>query len=687
VNAIADRLYALLPAVYRVRDAEFPDRPLRTLIDVIAHELAAIEENLDQLYDDQFIETCAEWVAPYVGDLVGYRPLHGVVPGIAAPRADVANTIRNRRRKGTALMLEQLATDVTGWPAHAVECFERLATTQSMRHVRLHAPATADLRDNAALFAHGSAFDPLAHTVDVRSPARGGRYNIPNVAMFVWRLLAMRLTAVPLTADAGDASGRRFRMNPLGADMALFRSAVTEDDIAHLAEPINVPAPLSVRQLAMALGEDYDGRSVCLLRPGTPPTPVPIAEVRVCDLRDLLDTGGNVIGWNHEDDVPSGIVGFDPERGRVLLGSSADGPLLATFHHGSAREIGGGEYERVPSGNDATTQQVCSGGSGLQLGLEQVRGGGRLSIEDSVAYPETPTFKVDGVTAAGASGNEVVVSARNGARPVVLATGDMALAIGARGTLVLEGLVIAGGALRLAATGDDEPRTLILRDCTLVPGLALKPNGSATSPGQPSLVIAHPFAKVTIERCITGPLQVDTHAEIELRDTIVDAGAPHAVAFDGDGSGGAGGELTIKSCTLIGKVHTRLMSLASNSLFFANLAATDPWAGPVIADRRQSGCMRFCFVPRRSITPRRHRCVPDAAHPTVLPHFTSLRYGTPGYIQLRAITDPAIRQGADDEGEMGVLHPLYQPQREANLRIRVEEYLRFGLRAGLFHST
>ena len=97
--------------------------------------------------------------------------------------------------------------------------------------------------------------------------------------------------------------------------------------------------------------------------------------------------------------------------------------------------------------------------------------------------------------------------------------------------------------------------------------------------------------------------------------------------------------------------------------------------------------MRFCFVPRRSITPRRHRCVPDAAHPTVLPHFTSLRYGTPGYIQLRAITDPAIRQGADDEGEMGVLHPLYQPQREANLRIRVEEYLRFGLRAGLFHST
>ena len=31
------------------------------------------------MYDDQFIETCAEWLAPYIGDLIGYRTLHGVV--------------------------------------------------------------------------------------------------------------------------------------------------------------------------------------------------------------------------------------------------------------------------------------------------------------------------------------------------------------------------------------------------------------------------------------------------------------------------------------------------------------------------------------------------------------------------------------------------------------------------------
>ena len=71
----------------------------------------------------------------------------------------------------------------------------------------------------------------------------------------------------------------------------------------------------------------------------------------------------------------------------------------------------------------------------------------------------------------------------------------------------------------------------------------------------------------------------------------------------------------------------------------------------------------------------------------MLPHFTSLRYGDPGYAQLRRATDASIREGADDGGEIGVMHPLHQPQRETNLRIRLDEYLRFGLHAGIFYVT
>lgn len=64
-----------------------------------------------------------------------------------------------------------------------------------------------------------------------------------------------------------------------------------------------------------------------------------------------------------------------------------------------------------------------------------------------------------------------------------------------------------------------------------------------------------------------------------------------------------------------------------------------------------------------------------------------MRYGAPGYAQLRPASGQAILQGADDEGEIGVMHALFQPQREANLRTRLDEYLRFGLHAGLFYVT
>src|SRR5262245_1050285 len=131
----AQRLYELLPAIYRIRDSE-QGEPLRALLEVIAGEIGVLEENLDQLYDDQFIETCADWVVPYIGDLIGARALHGVTPQVSSPRAEVANTIRLRRRKGTAAVLEELAHDVTGWPARVVEFFEWLGWKQFMNHAR-----------------------------------------------------------------------------------------------------------------------------------------------------------------------------------------------------------------------------------------------------------------------------------------------------------------------------------------------------------------------------------------------------------------------------------------------------------------------------------------------------------------------------------------------------------------------
>ena len=186
--------------------------------------------------------------------------------GVASSRG--RHTIAYRRRKGTASMLEQLARDVTGWPARAVEFFELLVTTQFMNHVRPHAEATAGVTHPERLeiggSANGGAFDGLSHIAEMRRVAtRSGRYNIPNIGIFLWRVNAMGLWRSPLV-DA-DGGGRRYRFDQLGADRQLFALPRTEPEITHIAEPFDVPLPMTRRWVSSHLAEYYGGGLSLLL--------------------------------------------------------------------------------------------------------------------------------------------------------------------------------------------------------------------------------------------------------------------------------------------------------------------------------------------------------------------------------------------------------------------------------------
>ena len=212
----AQKIYELLPAIYRLRDSEHGE-PLKEFLSVIASQVELLEENLEQLYDDQFIETCADWVIPYIGDIIGYRTIHGVAPAVSSPRAEVANTIAYRRRKGTASMLEQLARDVTGWDARVAEFFQILATTQTMNHVRPNNLSLASVKHWEPLENLNTSFDTMAHLVDVRRIGSGrGLYNTPNIGIFLWRLQAYPLTGSPAVKLNDDADDLRYRVSSPG---------------------------------------------------------------------------------------------------------------------------------------------------------------------------------------------------------------------------------------------------------------------------------------------------------------------------------------------------------------------------------------------------------------------------------------------------------------------------------------
>jgi hypothetical protein len=233
--ARARELYDRLPEVYRARDWQraaelFGDARVRagiakpeleTVLGLVADQILRLRDHIGDLWDDFFIETCADWVVPYLGDLLG---VNLVFNAAQRNRIDVKNTIDWRRRKGTLRMLAELAGDITGWGAAAAEFFEDLGWAQNLNHIKLDHVQAPDLRDPYPLSLLDTAHDPWLHAVDVRRPEGSvGRYGIKTVGFFLARLNAYPLGGVTPRAQ-GTVAGA-FTFDPLGRDVLLFDRA------------------------------------------------------------------------------------------------------------------------------------------------------------------------------------------------------------------------------------------------------------------------------------------------------------------------------------------------------------------------------------------------------------------------------------------------------------------------------
>ena len=772
----ADKLYSLLPAVHRLRDAE-GGGALRALVEILAQETQVVERDIGQLYDNWFIETCEEWVVPYLGDLLGVRGLHRVSPQTFSQRAWVANTLGYRRRKGTATMLEQLARDVTGWPARAVEFFERLATSQHCNHVRLHAPATASLRNPNVLDLVDTPFDTLAHTAEVRSiGARRGRYNIANVGLFLWRLASYPVgqagrKATDLPTDFGTARAfatppdGRYTFSPLGRDSALFNIPVTEDTITHLAEERNVPGWLRRR----ALHDELEALRQALVDGTPPPVPayfspgtavvrvlwqksgspaleeIPSERIAICALADPPPPAAPPADWPRPPEKKpylktadgTGVdreieVAIDPVSGRLAFPAGVLAEQVAVCYScGFPGDVGGGPYDRSASIPEEFLKPTV-----WQAGVSRIHGAvgperiftrlkdavsawnalpaGRVGVialmdstteMDDTADPLPPIrigkdsrlLIVGAVWPAqdvpgspGALARRAGVVSADTVRPHFLGAlaveGATAADSAGAGSLTVNGLWLEGGIEVKAAASDGSGApisgnlgALAIHHCTLVPGV-----GGITVAGDNTRLA------LTVERCITGPIAIlGTAPQVGVTQSIVDAGSAAAITATSQ-------SLTIDGCTVFGSVACRIVQ-ASNSMFLGTLAAS----------RRQVGCVRFSYLADGSRTPQRYRCQPDLAlaqageakgtpltadetaaiKGRLLPQFTSITHGHPAYTQLAPTCAVEIRTGADDGSEMGVWGFLLAPQREANLVTSLDEYLRFGLEAGILYVT
>jgi hypothetical protein len=387
-------LFERLPEIYRTRDAEqTPANQLRAYLAAIESTFSALHQNIGQLYEDHFIDTCEDWVIPYLADLLGTTHLKGDPRTL---RADVADTIALRRRKGTLGAIERLAVNLTGWTCRSVELRENLGWTQHLNHQRPDAGGeppyanaaltrydiprggTAPIRDPAALALLGTPFDAFAYTADVKPALDDMRHiNLPNLAIFLWRLAAYRLPRVlPLakgTIDLGpQAAGfaqfaLRFDLHPLDIPLRLFntgrsgflRAGTSGGVVSPLTEPDAVPGPMLDARLtsdtpaghpqAYVAVDFYDATA-------TPPAGFDLGDVGLTlfmpqALEPLLVPpapqtqwrwhfrGDNLCAWEAglRRPLASGEIIVDPDIGRVLIGldSAAQADELIVLDNGT----------------------------------------------------------------------------------------------------------------------------------------------------------------------------------------------------------------------------------------------------------------------------------------------------------------------------------------------------------------
>ncbi|MDO8586980.1 MAG: hypothetical protein Q7T82_08060 [Armatimonadota bacterium] len=682
----AEKLWNLLPEIYRTEDTPDFDKkgPLREMVDRIGRQAAIVRRSIDRLWEDQSIETCDDWIIPYIGDLLATNLVAAL--DARGQRLDVAKTIYYRRRKGTVALLEELATNTTGWSARVVEFFRRMSRTRHSLDPEIGQPSAtanpegyrmlqtaqglvvgstrtciggyADLRAAYAGRKAHSAFDEFSYSADFRR-GRGqvGWHNIPRLGVFLWRLRSFPIVHAKPVGDEDHPD--EYTFDPTGRDIPLFAAGMRPvgDEWVSPAEwqlPAAISCPLlnvELENLYAALDSQNSGillnQSLGLFE-GDGNDLIPADQVTV----DPSDSAKRAL--------------IDPERGRFTLQEGDDGSdIHVSYHYGFASDIGAGPYNRRISDGTLLEQPepVEASGGDLDTALAKLAANwvGAVDIQDSLTYEPNSGATVghqDQVT-------RIAIRANNHERPLIrLKENSTWTFTGKAGSeLELDGLFVSGGDVVVDGVFD----AVTLRCCTLDPGNADPLSGGyAKAADGRNLVpcrlrIIGQVRSLTIDRCILGPITDDSGEieELKITDSIVQSiGGEKAIDL-------AHGEAVLSRCTVLGPSRAHRLRASECIL-----------NGFTTVEDRQDGCARFTAWVTGSALPRQYESVELAAEE---PLFTSREFGRPGYAQLLETVDASIAEGARDGAEMGAFAREKNAVKERSLLIKYQEFMPLGL--------
>ncbi len=273
LSPAARRLARLIPGVYFARDEALPDRPLLRLLEVLAAPLADLDEAVDRLRDDHFVERASGEALPLIAELVGARLLGS---DSRANRAVVARTVHWRKRDGTLATLEDVLSLTTGWSTEVDEAFRSILHSQDLRYPVPWRGRTAVLWDPIALS------DPLTRRAPLAERRRGDE---PRRDEYVAR--ETDESVVQALRRLGRADAGRHAASPRTIDLtgwarpeiAVVRTSRIETalvDRLDIAETLDIPhvSEPGLRFVGCQLDPFGRDRPLAALLPVTPPAAI-----------------------------------------------------------------------------------------------------------------------------------------------------------------------------------------------------------------------------------------------------------------------------------------------------------------------------------------------------------------------------------------------------------------------------
>jgi hypothetical protein len=686
------KLWAMLPAIYRTLDS--PDNgitpgPLQEFFNRIGTQAAVLRRSIDRLWENQSIETCDDWVIPYIGQLLATR-IVACLPA-NAQRLDVAKTIYYRRRAGTLGLIEELVSDIARHDARAVEFFRRLGRTRhnfdppigltpnlsiykdaaALLHdtpprsvieglagpySRTPAGGYADLRNNYVAQNTNSAFDEYAHTADFRAGSQSiGWYAISHLGVFIWWLYAFQITSG--TPVVHDQCPDQFTFDPVGREIPLFApSQRTSEDFAD-----NWVSP-NEWQLAAPIKETLWK----LLPPALYPDAFSIA----------VGQGAAPPILNKDE------FEIRPEIGRFRFKNGPPAAAVAVvYNFGFSSGIGAGAGPSnagfPPTPATPKTLSNLSFGTGLNAALQAIAGDTTLYFNDSYTY-------LGPASDPGANAQpplNLAILAAPGTRPVLRLHGQTGWTLSGQasqaGDLLIQGIWLQGTDLIIAGAWN----SVTLQLCTLDPGSADPANPGHLLTGIDRLTLAptHLFIEaaigtLAINSCITGPIvtrKTGAFTHLLINNSIVQA------VQDEPALSAIAGAAQFSRTTVLGR--TRLHELAASECIFDDVA---------VVQNAQEGCVRYSTLAAGNNLHAPFRC---ASVEPLSDIFESRAFGQPNYARIWAGADsavlpakhvqpqPTILTGAANGAQPGAFCAEQQALLARGLALKLEEYAPAGL--------